>query len=79
LGVRGPGIPGSANLLGTGLTIPAFGVIINALASSGDADVLSTPHILCTDNEDAEINVGQPTPWRCATTCGSRRSSSLSG
>jgi general secretion pathway protein D len=62
LGVRGPGIPGSENLLGTGLTIPAFGAIINALASSGDADVLSTPHILATDNEDAEINVGQNIP-----------------
>ena len=62
LGVRGPGIPGSSNLLGTGLTIPAFGAIINALASSGYADVLSTPHILATDNEDAEINVGQNIP-----------------
>src|SRR5208283_2936191 len=62
LGVRGPGIPGSENLLGTGLTIPAFGALINALATSGDADVLSTPHILATDNEDAEINVGQNIP-----------------
>jgi general secretion pathway protein D len=62
LGVRGPGIPGSSNLLGTGLTIPAFGAVINALASSGYADVLSTPHILATDNEDAEINVGQNIP-----------------
>ncbi len=62
LGIRGPGIPGSSNLLGTGLTIPAFGVILNALASSGYADVLSTPHILATDNEDAEINVGQNIP-----------------
>jgi general secretion pathway protein D len=62
LGVRGPAIPGSANLLGTGLTIPAFGLLMNAIASSGDADVLSTPHILATDNEDAEINVGQNIP-----------------
>ena len=62
LGVRGPGIPGSENLLGTGLTIPAFGALINALASSGDADVLSTPHILATDNIPAEINVGENIP-----------------
>jgi general secretion pathway protein D len=62
LGVRGPGIPGSENLLGTGLTIPAFGVLINALASDGDADVLSTPHILATDNIAAEINVGENIP-----------------
>jgi general secretion pathway protein D len=62
LGVRGPGIPGSENLLGTGLSIPAFGVTINALASSTDADVLSTPHILATDNIVAEINVGENIP-----------------
>jgi general secretion pathway protein D len=62
LGVRGPGIPGSETLLGTGVTIPAFGVLINALAHSEDTDVLSTPHILATDNVPAEINVGQNIP-----------------
>ncbi len=62
LGVRGPGIPGSETLLGTGITIPAFGVLINALAHSEDTDVLSTPHILATDNVPAEINVGQNIP-----------------
>ncbi|MGO8998902.1 MAG: type II secretion system secretin GspD [Polyangiaceae bacterium] len=62
LGIRGPGIPGSETLLGTGITIPAFGVLINALAHSEDTDVLSTPHILATDNVPAEINVGQNIP-----------------
>jgi general secretion pathway protein D len=62
LGVRGPGLPGSENLLGTGFSIPAFGVLINALASTNDADILSTPHILATDNVAAEINVGQNIP-----------------
>jgi general secretion pathway protein D len=62
LGLRGPGIPGSETLLGTGITIPAFGVLINALANSDDTDVLSTPHILATDNVAAEINVGENVP-----------------
>jgi general secretion pathway protein D len=62
LGVRGPGLAGSSNLLGTGFSIPAFGVLINALASTNDSDVLSTPHILATDNVPAEINVGQNIP-----------------
>src|SRR5580658_7333813 len=62
LGVRGPGLAGSSNLLGTGFSIPAFGVLINALASTNDADILSTPHILATDNIPAEINVGQNIP-----------------
>ncbi|MDP9001564.1 MAG: type II secretion system secretin GspD, partial [Myxococcota bacterium] len=62
LGIRGPGIPGTENLLGTGVSIPAFGVLINALATTNDADILSTPHILATDNIPAEINVGQNIP-----------------
>ncbi len=62
LGIRGPGIAGTENLLGTGISIPAFGVLINALASTNDADILSTPHILATDNVPAEINVGQNIP-----------------
>jgi general secretion pathway protein D len=62
LGIRGPGIAGTENLLGTGISIPAFGVLINALASTNDADILSTPHILATDNIPAEINVGQNIP-----------------
>ncbi len=61
-GIRGPGLSGSENLLGTGFSIPAFGVLMNALASTNDADILSTPHILATDNVPAEINVGQNIP-----------------
>ncbi|MCL2778560.1 MAG: type II secretion system secretin GspD [Polyangiaceae bacterium] len=62
LGVRGPAIPGSQNLLGTGLSVPAFGTFLQAIAQTGDSDLLSTPHILALDNEDAEINVGDNIP-----------------
>jgi general secretion pathway protein D len=62
LGVRGPDIDGTTNLLGTGLTVPAFGVVVNALATSSDANVLATPHIIATDNVPAEISVGQNIP-----------------
>ena len=63
LGVRGPGIPGHAERCSApGISIPAFGVILQALATTGDTDVLSTPHILATDNINAEINVGQNIP-----------------
>lgn len=60
LGVKGPGITG--NFLGTGLSIPAFGAFIQAVARTGDSDLLSTPHILALDNEDAEISVGDNVP-----------------
>lgn len=62
LGLRGPGITNSQNLLGTGISIPAFGAIVNTLATDSDSDVLSTPHILATDNVPAEINVGENVP-----------------
>jgi len=60
VGVRGPTITG--DLLGTGITIPAFGVVLNALASDNDSNVLATPHILATDNVPASIEIGQNVP-----------------
>ncbi|MFK8000354.1 MAG: type II secretion system secretin GspD [Polyangiales bacterium] len=60
LGVRGPDIEGF-ELPGLG-RIPSFGVALNAIAESGDANVLSTPHIIAMDNVQAEINVGQNIP-----------------
>jgi general secretion pathway protein D len=61
-GIRGPDLPGSANIFNTGISIPEFGTLIGALASTNDADILSTPHILATDNIPAEINVGSNIP-----------------
>lgn len=60
LGIRGPTIENSQQLLG--ISVPAFGVVVNALANSGDANVLSTPHIIAMDNVQAEITVGENIP-----------------
>lgn len=62
LGLRGPQIEGSSNLFGTGVSIPALGVVLHALAKNGDTNVLATPHILATDNIAAEISIGQNIP-----------------
>jgi general secretion pathway protein D len=62
LGIRGPALSGTDTLLGTGFSIPAFGILLNAMASTNDADILTTPHILAMDNVPAEINVGQNIP-----------------
>ncbi|XXY44556.1 type II secretion system secretin GspD [Sorangium sp. So ce269] len=62
LGIRGPDIEGSNDILGTGISIPAFGVVLHALAQDGDSNVLATPHILATDNVAAEISIGQNIP-----------------
>lgn len=59
LGVRGPSIPVPGFLqsaLGT-TSIPGLGFFLDAYAVSNDADILSTPHILATDNTPAEIHV----------------------
>lgn len=59
LGVRGPAIPNlNLGIPGFTLGIPAFGIVLRALAESGDADVLATPSIIAMDNEPADINVG---------------------
>jgi general secretion pathway protein D len=58
--VRGPTIENSQQLVG--FSVPGFGVVVTALASTGDADVLSTPHILAMDNTEAEISVGENIP-----------------
>jgi general secretion pathway protein D len=58
LGVRGPTIDAA----GTGLSIPALGIVMHAFAKDGDSNVLATPHILATDNIPAEISIGQNIP-----------------
>ena len=60
LGVQGPTIANSQQLVG--FSVPAFGVVVTALAAAGDADVLSTPHIIAIDNTEAEISVGENIP-----------------
>jgi general secretion pathway protein D len=62
VGLQGPPIAGSQNIFGTGLSIPALGVVLYALAQDGDNNVLATPHILATDNTKAEISIGQNIP-----------------
>jgi general secretion pathway protein D len=47
-----------------GVSIPSFGVLVQALAASSNVNVLSSPHILTTDNEEAEISVGQNIPYQ---------------
>lgn len=75
-GFQGPTVP---NLTIAGIQIPAFGVVINALQKSSDVNVLSTPHILTTDNEEAEITVGQNVPFQSGFSTGGLGLSSLAG
>jgi general secretion pathway protein D len=56
LGVRGPDIPFLSGVPGLS-TIPSFGALLSAVATSKAADILSTPHIIASDNTTAELKV----------------------
>ena len=45
---------------------PVVRVLFQALATTSNTNVLSSPHILTTDNEEAEISVGQNIPYQAA-------------
>ncbi len=71
-GMQGPlvqvntGNTGSSVTSGVTLSIPAFGFLIQAIQNNSDVNVLSTPHILTLNNEEAEIQVGRKVPYRQA-------------
>lgn len=67
-GAQGPPVEGVELGGATKISLPSFGVILRALQANSDVNVLSTPHILTTDNEDAEILVGQNIPYQAGFT-----------
>lgn len=65
LGVFGEAIsvPGSALTGGTDLSIPAFGIVLNALKSNSNVNIVSNPQLTTLDNEEAKIVVGRKVPF----------------
>lgn len=59
-GITGPLVANSQQLFG--VSIPAFGVMLNAVARSGNTNIMATPHIIALDNKKAEISVGKNIP-----------------
>jgi general secretion pathway protein D len=55
--------PVSAELKDVLPGVSSLAVLVQALQTNSDVNVLSTPHILASDNEDAEITVGQNVPF----------------
>ncbi len=78
-GIRGPALPNTTNILGTGLSVPEFGVVLNAVASSGRSNILATPHIIATDNVAAEISIGENIPLQTNVGGGVSALSGLAG
>lgn len=82
-GLQGPLVDVSTGSGSTGLSgdlsIPTFGFLIQAIASNSDVNILSTPHILTTDNEEAEIQVGKQIPYQASSLGGLSGLSGLAG
>jgi general secretion pathway protein D len=57
---------GSLKLPG-GLTIPTQSILVSAAQQNNNINVLSAPTILATDNEDAQIVVGNNVPFLAST------------
>jgi len=58
----------SLGVLGEGITIgdilfPNIGAVLRAYQKDSDVHIISTPQILTTDNEEAEIKVGENVPY----------------
>lgn len=61
-GLLGPQISGTQALLGTPRDIPAFGVVLQALETNDNVNIVAEPHIYTADNKEAEIEVGRKVP-----------------
>jgi general secretion pathway protein D len=63
-GIQGPPI----TIAGLNITLPAFGVVLNALQKNSDANVLSTPHILTLGGLSSLASLATGTTGTTATT-----------
>ena len=83
-GIQGPnmeidlGTSSDGTSAGT-FSIPAFGFLLKAIQTTANVNVLSTPHILTLDNEEAEIQVGRRQPYRNTSYGGLGALGSLAG
>jgi len=62
--------PASAELSAVLPGVPSLSILVQALQTNSDVNVISTPHILASDNEDAEITVGQNVPFQAGYNAG---------
>jgi len=72
IGSGGDATVDPSGLIGEGITFgigrltdngTSFGAILNALQGDANTNIISTPTIVTTDNEEASLNVGQEVPF----------------
>jgi general secretion pathway protein D len=52
----------------SGVLFPSISAVVNAYKKDSDVEILSTPQILTTDNEEASITVGKNVPFQTKST-----------
>jgi general secretion pathway protein D len=65
-GIVGSPLASSEVLLGK--SIPSYGVLFQALATSANTNILSAPHFIAINNEKTEFEVGTNIPYKGAIT-----------
>ena len=68
-GLIGKPLENSANF-GLGTTVPSFGLLVQALASNANTNLLSAPHFIAIDNEKTEFSVGRNIPYKSGLSFG---------
>lgn len=72
LGGGGEGVVDPTGLIGEGITVGigrlsdsgvSFAAILRALEGNANTNIISTPTLVTTDNEEASLNVGQEVPF----------------
>jgi general secretion pathway protein D len=62
--VFGPALEaGATRLIGVTADLPSFGAFIKLLQRNNDVNVLSSPNLLITNNQEGEISIGQRLPF----------------
>ncbi|HUR41303.1 MAG TPA: type II secretion system secretin GspD [Verrucomicrobiae bacterium] len=56
-------VGGGGHIENDGKSGTSFAILLKALQGDGDTNVLSTPTIVATDNEESELSVGQEVPF----------------
>jgi general secretion pathway protein D len=74
-GLIGPSFPatgifGQAGSTSGSVLPPMFGIVIQALQTNNDVNILQVPNVLATDNVKATIEIGQNLPFPSAITGG---------
>ncbi len=62
-GLKGASIGFVQKMAGSGTSLPDFAVMLHALQTNADVNILATPQILTMDNEEASIKVVRNIPY----------------